>query len=149
METLNDLFYRHGSDKGPARTEEGKDEIAGHMYGDFYEKKLLHLKNEPIVILEIGLCNTDSGVPSLMAWSEWFPNASIIGIDHRDFTRFRTDRIQIHQADQSNEEAMGDIASLLGPFDVVIDDGSHFENHILRTETEAPSKVWSGSQPGR
>lgn len=128
---LNDLFYKHGSDKGPARTKEGKDEIAGHMYGDFYEKKLLHLKNEPIVILEIGLCNTNSGVPSLMVWNEWFPEADIIGIDIRDFTRFRAGKVHIFQVDQSDERAMTNFANLLGPFDVVVDDGSHFENHIL------------------
>lgn len=128
---LNDLFYKHGSDKGPARTEEGKDEIAGHMYGDFYEKKLLYLKDKPITLLEIGLCNTDVGVPSLMAWSEWFPNATIIGVDIRDFTRFKTDKVQIYQADQSSKEAMINLASLLGSIDIVVDDGSHFEDHIL------------------
>lgn len=131
MDTLNDIFYKYGSDKGPARTQEGKDEIAGHMYGDFYERKLFNLRNKSITILEIGLCNTDSGVPSLMAWHEWFPKANIIGIDIRDFTRFKADNIQIFQVDQSNEKAISDFASLLEPFDVIIDDGSHNENHIL------------------
>ena len=122
MDTLNSLFSKYCSDKGFDR----------HLYGNFYEQKLLSLKYDPIIILEIGLCiGGIDGIPSLMAWRDWFPNAIIIGIDNRDFTRFKTDRINIFQLDQGNKKEMELFAINNGPFDIVIDDGSHESLHII------------------
>lgn len=126
--TLDELFLKHGSDKGALKNGEPK---SCHEYGAFYEHKLNFLRNEPITILEIGLCNTDVGVPSLEAWKEWFPKAKIIGVDIRDFTHFSSDRVQIFVANQADNDAMGAIAEQVGPFDIVIDDGSHLYADII------------------
>ena len=140
---LNELFDKYGTDKGnlpncPTR---------GHAYGDFYEKKLSHLIDKPIRLLEIGVCSSDvcricnrqyHGYPrqphSLLAWRDYFPYGEIVGIDRDDCSDFDYDRITIYQGNQGNPE---DLYKTMenGTFDVIIDDGSHFYIHQIYTMT--------------
>jgi len=55
-------------------------------------------------------------------WEEYFPNATIHGIDYK---QYESGRIKITIADQGDENQLKELEKL-GPFDILIDDGSHF-----------------------
>ena len=114
-----------GSDKG---TEiEGFD---AHGYSPYYERWFDSIRTEPLRFLEIGVCDPRNPGASLKGWYEYFPNAAIYGIDIVDATRFENDRVTTFIGDQSNRD---DLARLIdthgGDFDIVIDDGSHADEH--------------------
>ena len=62
---LKELFKKHKSDK------------YNHNYHLIYEPYLKNLKHKKLNILEIGV----SDGASLKAWSDYFKNSNIIGID--------------------------------------------------------------------
>lgn len=138
---LNDLFDKYGSDKGNMPTCPSR----GHAYGDFYEDVLSRFVDKPIRLLEIGVCNTDvcdvcnarhHGYPrqphSLLAWRDYFPKGTIVGLDNKDFTDFEYDRIKIYHGNQGNPEDLYETMRD-GTFDIIIDDGSHFYIHQIYT----------------
>lgn len=118
----------YGTDKG----------VAGHGYVRHYERYLRPLRSREIRVLEIG---TREGA-SLRMWSDWFSRADVIGLDidevHVDAPRVRT--IVGDQADPLVLERLVG----LGPFDVVIDDGSHRGSDIIATFQALFSSVRSG-----
>lgn len=118
---LNELFNQHQSDKG---TKIGPR----HSYADFYEKYLSPIKNDPLLILEIGIC----GGKSLKTWYEYLPNSTIIGLDLDDKSAFNNDRIYTFRLDQSDPEQLSNFCNeckINGyQFDMILDDGSH---HML------------------
>lgn len=65
-------------------------------------------------------------------WRSYFPNAEIVGVDIQEKEDIDECRIRFLQCDQSNRDDL-DRISLLGPYDVIIDDGSHDQEHILLT----------------
>jgi hypothetical protein len=67
-------------------------------------------------------------------WEEYFPKARIIGADIAPACkRFERGRITIELLDQSNIEELTRVAVAHGPFDIVIEDGSHFWEHQITT----------------
>jgi hypothetical protein len=115
MHPWNEVFSRHQTDKSM------------HNYGHIYSYLLGRLQLDPLSILEIGVWEGGS----LRAWEELFPYATIVGVD-KDFERrkYATDRSVVEIANASDEEKMNRIADSHGPFDVVIDDGSHRPNDV-------------------
>lgn len=120
--SLSELARKHGTDKeGP------------HSYTEAYERHLGHLRNAPITLLEIGVggyADPDQGGESLRMWKEYFPFARIIGLDIEDKAGLAEDRITILRGDQGDTAFLERLASVYGPFDVVIDDGSHRCNDV-------------------
>ena len=116
--TLTALFNKYLSDKG--------DEIGPkHNYAEFYEKYLSTRTEDPLLILEIGICRGKS----LKAWYEYLPNATIIGLDIDDKSEFNNDRIFTFKLDQSNPSELlhfvNECAENGYKFDIILDDGSH------------------------
>lgn len=63
-----------------------------------------------------------------------YPEARIVGVDiHKECKEFETDRIKIEIADQGDTSAMKGICVKHGPFDFIIDDGSHLQRHMRQT----------------
>jgi len=91
-------------------------------YLEIYEKRFAKYVGQPVRVLEIGV---DHG-GSLQLWKEYFgPKARIIGVDiNPACLDYLEDRIDICIRDQCNPEL-----AKLGPFDIVIDDGSHVSAH--------------------
>jgi cephalosporin hydroxylase len=121
--TLDEIGLATGTDKSSRH----------HDFLQLYERVLRPLRHEPITLLEIGVY--DGG--SVRMWAEFFPDARIIGvdIDHRTKAH-EADRIVVEIADQSNVEHLHDVCMRHGPFDVVIDDGSHVWDHQITTLRE-------------
>jgi len=77
--------------------------------------------------------HADSGGESLRMWKAYFLKGRIVGIDICDKTQFREPRIDIRQCDQTDAEALRQLSAEYGGFDIVIDDGSHLNEHVIAT----------------
>lgn len=103
--------------------------FAGKNYLHHYERHFERLRNFPIRILEIGVY----GGWSLRLWRDYFPKGEIHGLDiNPECINHTEDRIEIFIGDQSNPVALGAVIAH-GPFDIIIDDGSHYVPHIIET----------------
>jgi trans-aconitate methyltransferase len=143
---LAELAARHRTDKGrtdiPYPTRDGGVVYQGaKRHTDSYARLLAHLRDEPIRLLEIGV---KQGA-SLRMWADFFPRATIVGIDlNPDCLRHAGGRVEVHIGDQSDTAFLHELASRRGPFDLVVDDGGHrMEQH--RASLEA---LWPHVKPG-
>lgn len=96
-------------------------------YLPIYEKHFAKFAGTTCRVLEIGINHGGS----LQLWKNYFGvGADIIGLDIDprclDYTE---EQISIYQVDQSDYASMMHVAGLLGPFDIIIDDGSHVLEH--------------------
>lgn len=94
------------------------DKAAEHSYGPFYDELFSRFDQEaPLNILELGV----QGGGSLLAWKDYFPNATVVGVDISDsrHEEYKSDRVRYIKADLRD-------MPVEGPFDVIIDDSDHF-----------------------
>jgi hypothetical protein len=123
MTLLCELADKYGTDKHtPLRYTEG-----------YYDA----LEGRPVLtLLEIGIC-TKRNIPnsrtgaSLFMWAEFFPGADIYGIDIDPAAMVNAGRIKSFCGDQSDPVFMASVAAAVGPFDVIVDDGSHNPEHQM------------------
>ena len=116
--SLDTIGRRCGTDKSSE----------GHDYLSFYERFFSSLRYERAKILEVGVFKG----ASLKTWERYFPHASIVGVDiNPEAQKFASDRISIENADQSNIQDLVDIGVRHGPFDIIIEDGSHLWEHQI------------------
>ena len=114
--TLNELAIAFGTDKS----------TKVHGFTQHYENYFELMRNQPIKLLEIGV---QSGA-SLRMWKHYFPKAEIYGLDYYDLSVMEEDRIKIYRGEQNDWDLL-DRVILSGPFDIVIDDGSHQNPDIM------------------
>lgn len=95
-----------------------------------YENYFLSLKNKSINILEIGVHEGNS----LMIWKRYFPNANIAGIDIKSYN-FKKERIVTFVGDQTDYKFLSTLVKKYKKFDIIIDDGSHVSQDIIKTFT--------------
>lgn len=101
------------------------DKVNGHTYGESYDDIFSNFdRNAPLDIIEIG---TQKG-GSLKAWRDYFPNATVTGIDIIDV-------VKPEYRDPSINYVVSDVKDYKPDreFDIVIDDGSHFLEDVLYT----------------
>ncbi len=100
-------------------------------YFDIYERHFKPFRYQSPRILEIGVSHGGS----LDLWQEWFgPGAHITGVDIDPRVKALAKRdIEIRVGDQGDPNFLGKLADNDGPFDIVIDDGSHRPAHQLLT----------------
>ena len=105
------------------KTDKG---LSGHYYTEIYDLFFLPLKNRAGKVLEIGIASGDS----LKMWRDYFPKATIYGIDIVPKTELDSDRIKTFVADQANRSQLESfVGKFGGNFDIIIDDGGHHMNH--------------------
>jgi demethylmacrocin O-methyltransferase len=111
------------------------DKEGEHSYGAAYDRFFRRLKYKRITLLEIGIGGYDhySGGSSLAAWQWYFPFGKIIGCDIHDKRELARGRIRVHVIDQSSSTDLVDLSAQEGPFDIIIDDGSHVNSHQIFT----------------
>jgi hypothetical protein len=109
--SLDDLAVRHGADKSSKV----------HGYTRAYERYFSPLRPVPLALLEIGVGNG----ASLRMWREYFPNATLYGLDVADCTNVQIPGTHIYQGSQIDESALERLLAEMGNVDIVIDDGSH------------------------
>jgi len=112
------------------------DKWGTHWYTQHYQRYFGPIRHAHLNLLEIGVGGyRDSrfGGESLRMWKAFFPNSRIVGIDIEDKTHLRQKRIDIRQCDQTDAEALTKLSSEYGGFDIIIDDGSHLNQHVIAT----------------
>ncbi|GAA3507443.1 class I SAM-dependent methyltransferase [Streptomyces showdoensis] len=119
---LGELSIRYGSDKW----------ASFHWYTAHYERHFARYRDRPVRILEIGIggFEDDLGGGSLKMWKRFFPRGEVFGLDLYDKTALTEPRITALVGDQNDPEYLTAMAREHGPFDLVIDDGSHVNEHV-------------------
>ena len=98
-----------------------------HNYLEVMDHHFTPIREKVKKVLEIGV-QTKS---SVKMWEEYFPNAIIYGLDiDPKCKKFEEGRIKIIIGDQSDEEILKELPN---DFDVIIDDGSHIEHHVIKS----------------
>jgi hypothetical protein len=119
---LTRLAIKHGTDKwGP------------HFYTPLYHALFSPLRDRPIRLLEIGVggygFHTIGGA-SLAMWAEYFSNAMITGIDIVEKRLALDPRIKVFRGSQDDPIFLKNVCAERGPFDIIIDDGSHVPKQV-------------------
>ena len=112
----------------------GTDKLFIHHYENEYERHFGPIRDDPITLLEIGVggyADSSSGGGSLRVWRDYFPQGRIAGLDIETKDLPEEDRISIHRGSQGDPEFLVELSEQVGPFDVVIDDGSHVQSDIM------------------
>jgi len=110
------------------------DKWGSHFYTRHYQQHFQHLRTKPIRVLEIGVGGYDlpeEGGASLRMWRSYFRNAQITGIDIQDKSPHEEDRIKIYKGSQTDATLLQRMHDERGPFDLIIDDGSHMNEHVI------------------
>ena len=110
-------------------------------HSKLYDTLFASFRDQPICLLEIGI-NRGGSIP---VWEQYFPNAKLLMVDINPISLLRTtDRTKIELVDQSDAEALKNYADNNGPFNIIIDDGSHLTgDQIITFET-----LWPYILPG-
>src|SRR5215813_3498496 len=114
----------------------GTDKWGSHWYTQHYQRYFAPLRNKRINILEIGVggyARSDKGGASLRMWKAYFRKSRVVGIDLYDKRYLSEQRIDIRQCDQTDAEALQRLSCEYGGFDIIIDDGSHVNEHVIQT----------------
>ena len=104
-----------------------------HHYFDIYERHFSKYRISNPVIVEIGVAQGGS----LEMWNHYFDGkCTIYGIDiNPACKRFETlfPNVKIFIGDQNNIEFLNWLKSQIPKIDILIDDGSHINSHIIKT----------------
>lgn len=92
-------------------------------YFEAYETHFARFRGQTMSMLEIG-CGAGG---SLQMWKRYFgPHAQIVGIDITEGCKnFEEDQIAVRIGSQSDTSFLDEVLDEYGPFDIVLDDGSH------------------------
>lgn len=127
-------------DLGRLAVRFGSDKWGGvHWYTRHYDHHFGPLRDEPVRLLEIGVggySDSGSGGGSLRMWERYFRRGLIHGLDLYRKPEELGPRVRTLQGDQNDARFLAGLAAELGPFDIVVDDGSHVNEHV-RTSFEA------------
>jgi len=114
--TLRDLAIKYGTDKA-----------VPHEYTGAYEEHLGAAADSIGKVLEIGVLDG----ASLLMWRDYFPRADIFGIDIAPRLEADQPRISVLRGSQADAKFLRHVATTHGPFDLIVDDGSHVPAHII------------------
>ncbi|RBO90161.1 hypothetical protein DFR74_10645 [Nocardia puris] len=120
---LNALSLHYGSDKW-----------GGHWYTPHYDRHFAPLRDRRVRVLELGIGGyqvPDAGGASLRMWKQYFRRGLIVGLDYFDKSGIAEPRIQPVRGDQGDPEFLARLGADLGPFDIIIDDGSHLSGDVI------------------
>ena len=125
MNRLTEIANRIGTDKGTMDY--------GHHYTTLYHELLDELSKRHVKMLEIGVADPRFPGASLKMWKEYFPDIELIGYDiNPDAKDFEQDGVSVFIGDQNNPTDLEEcIKTYGGDFDIIIDDGSHYGEHIV------------------
>lgn|SRR5690606_26500720 len=112
------------------------DKHGTHFYTPHYQAHFKKFKYKRIKLLEIGVGGYENpfrGGRSLRMWKKYFPFGQITSLDIYDKSPLMESRIRIYQGSQTDQTLLETIHEKSGPFDIVIDDGSHINEHVILT----------------
>jgi len=102
-----------------------------HHYFELYDRYFSKFRDRPIRMLEIGVFRGGS----LRMWKEYFhPDSIIVGIDIDESCAAHeiADRnVFVRIGSQADPNFLGEVNGEFGPFDIILDDGSHKTHHQI------------------
>jgi len=107
-----------------------------HFYTPHYNEHFKRFRNKKLVLLEIGVGGHEdpkAGGNSLRMWKKYFPFGSINAIDIFDKSALEERRINIFKGSQVDKEFLHSVIEKIGTPDIIIDDGSHINEHMIET----------------
>lgn len=115
---LDWLARKHGTDKSSS----------SHGYTKFYEEIFGRIRKRIHSVLELGVADGSS----LRMWADWFPNATIYGVDQAKPPCTMHGQIKTFEVEQTNEELLKET------FDhkylqIIIDDCSHDQEKTIES----------------
>lgn len=124
----------------------GTDKFGEHEYTPVYAELMRAARRRPVRLLEVGVGGYAGalGGESLRMWASYFRRGRIFGIDLYDKTALSAGRVQVFQCSQVDAPRLAGLAQAHGPFDFVIDDGSHMNAHQI----EAFGILWPHVKDG-
>ncbi|HOC87078.1 MAG TPA: hypothetical protein PKX26_10240 [Prolixibacteraceae bacterium] len=128
------LFYKNDISK--LAWFYGTDKEGIHFYSKHYQNHFEKYKNKKINLLEIGVGgyeDSTKGGESLRMWNKYFKRGKIYGIDLYDKTNANSKRIVTYIGDQTNETFLRKIVNEIGGVDIIIDDGSHINEQVIKS----------------
>jgi len=100
-----------------------------HHYFEIYEKHFNSYRDRPIRMLEIGVFRGGS----LRMWKQYFhPESIIVGIDIDKSCKAHEradDNVFVRIGSQADPDFLAEVTREFGPFDIILDDGSHKTHH--------------------
>ncbi len=123
------IFHGYGTDK------EDPHNYSTSAYYDLFTP----IADRVTSVLEIGVFTGES----LRAWRDFFPQASVVGLDCHPMAG-DSERIRVVAGDQGSPGDLRRLGEDFGPFDLVIDDGSHQLKHQLTSLLY----LWQFIRPG-
>ncbi len=113
----------------------GTDKFGEHEYTPVYEGLMRAARRRPVRLLEIGVGGYAGalGGESLRMWASYFRRGRVFGVDLYDKTSLSAGRVRVFQCSQVDAPRLAALAQEHGPFDFIIDDGSHLNAHQIET----------------
>jgi len=114
----------------------GTDKWNSHWYTPHYEEHFRNLRGKRLNLLEIGIggyANPREGCHSLRMWKAYFRKGRIYGIDVYDKKSLEEPRIHLFQGSQDDEAFLRSVSERAGGFDIVVDDGSHLNEQVIKS----------------
>ena len=112
------------------------DKYGSHYYTPNYDRHFRPIRKNRNKLLEIGVGGYDDpyrGGASLLMWKYYFKNSQIFAIDINDKSLLEDRRIKIFRGSQVDLDFLDGVVKLTGPLDIIIDDGSHQNEHVVKT----------------
>lgn len=120
-----------------------------------YEKYMSPMRNQPIKLFEIGICDKRFPYASPKMWLSYFENADVYGVDNfwGNYLEDKLDEVQMINgwgvnfiyADQGNFCDWSELKQIVpNDFDFFIEDGSHWPNHMIVSLWQAKDLLKSG-----
>ncbi len=137
--TIQSLCVKHGTDKTPFINQSRGQR--GHPYALIYDLLFKDLEIESIFEIGIGAAplmgqyikNYKVGA-SLYVWRDYFPGAEVYGLDNRPDAMVKGEpRITTFLGSSTSPEDVDRVTKGIAPFDIVIDDGSHYTHDQIDT----------------
>ncbi|GAA0938500.1 class I SAM-dependent methyltransferase [Nonomuraea longicatena] len=105
----------------------GTDKWGRHWYTGHYQQHFRRFRDSRVRVLEIG-CD---GGESMRMWTHYFRRGEVIRMDAKDKALTAPQRARSVFGAQDDLDFLARVAAEHGPFDLVIDDGSHVNDHVL------------------
>jgi hypothetical protein len=112
----------------------GTDKWGAHFYTPLYHELFSQLRERPVRLLEIGVGGDHLktvGGASLAMWAEYFSSGQITGIDIVEKRLALNPRVRLLQGSQADPAFLKKVCDERGPFDIIIDDGSHVPKQLV------------------
>lgn len=133
--TLDELALLHGTDKSSA----------SHNYTPLYERYLPHHSKGSL--LELGWGGHENpvvGGASARMWADYYPSWRVTVIDNEHKLNNNTAGVMLAIGDQADKGFTDQVATLTGPYDVIIDDASHLSSLTIASF----KNLWPHLKPG-